>query len=96
MDDASVLSSQSLDVSTMTAGDTPSKDPSSTTKKVQRKSGKRISELQKRFVSSSDVKAVDAKDVSSSPMTRSATAKKIYEHEVKVWLEKQVVTSRDF
>jgi hypothetical protein len=29
-------------------------------------------------------------------MTRTATMQKVYEHEVKVWLEKQVVASRDF
>jgi hypothetical protein len=78
-DDSSLLNTSDM------AKDTPGKAK-------QRKSGKRISELQKRFVSSSEVKAVEPKDV----MTRSATLQKVYEHEVKMWLEKQVVASRDF
>lgn len=74
-------------------GTSPNKETPS--KPKERKSGKRISELQKKFMSSSDAKSVDAEKV-VSPMTRTATMQKVYEHEVKVWLEKQVVASRDF
>ena len=70
----------------------PSKGTADSGKKG-RKSGKRISELQKRFVSTGESKTVDMKDVS---MSRSATMEKVYLHEVKVWLEKNVVASRDF
>jgi hypothetical protein len=64
-----------------------------TSRNSQRKSGKRISELQKKFMSSTDSKSVDAKEVSVS---RESTMKKRDEYEVREWLEKQVVASRDF
>jgi hypothetical protein len=68
-----------------------------------RKTGKRVAELQKKYTGEAPAVNMNASESSESssfspppPMTRTATAKKIYEHEVKVWLEANVETSRDF
>ena len=60
-----------------------------------RKSGKRISELQKKFTTTGDSKTVDVSQV-MTPMTQSETQRKVLEHEVKLWLEANVVSFRDF
>lgn len=63
----------------------------------RRKSGKRISELQKKFTTTGESKAVDMSQVSmATPMSQSATSRKVLDHEVKVWLEANVVSFRDF
>jgi len=89
------MASNSEDAPSLIGVDTTSPSKTTPRQPSQRKSGKRVSELQKRFVSSSETKTVDSEKV-VAPMTRSATMQKVYEHEVRVWLEKQVVASRDF
>ena len=80
--------------------ETPSKGETSMlstpgSKTSGRRSGKRISEIQKRFTTGNtgDSKKVDMND---SPISQSATKSKVLDHEVKVWLERNVVTWRDF
>ncbi|KAH9253928.1 hypothetical protein BASA81_008052 [Batrachochytrium salamandrivorans] len=63
---------------------------------LKSRSSSRVAKLSKRF-STNDASGVTVESpASTASMSRSNTAKRVIDHEVKMWLELNVTASRDF